>query len=490
MNCNKREDELISYVLDTLGQEDKETIEIHFTSCRQCQRRLEKLRKARSLLKECEPSIPLYNSKQFRQKILADLRAQQLIEETISKKSLSAIIANKKKKVASNILKISQDVIGRMVSNRSIIGAVMTVLVVISIVLGVNFINKSIAPDVAWGELVEKIESIDFYTFKSQIYIMDIHEPFFTKKTTKYYISKDGFRRDCHYPFMVYDIITYTSWSDKTNTIVLPGIKKYTRTLLTDERINRLDFLDDPRLFIKLLMSFNYTKLGNKIIDGKEAQGIEINIPKFGKMGFESCLVRIWVGIDTNLPIFLEIEATSGHGMVETKIVIDTFEWNGEYDSSLFEPNLSGYSLMAEVESMPMNEESTIKALRRFSQVADGKYPSRLSQTHNLIHNLYYKLSKERMGKGFPFWEEEGFDWEGYISLHSHLITAGMFYGKLFNNDKEVAYYGEKVAADDLDLPLMRWKIADDKYRVIFGDLRIEDVSSEQLAELESALNK
>ena len=146
--------------------------------------------------------------------------------------------------------------------------------------------------------------------------------------------------------------------------------------------------------------------------------------------------------------------------------------------------------LVAEVEIMPMNEESTIKALRRFSQVADGKYPRRLSQTNNLINSLYYKLFKERMGKGFLFWEEDGFDWEGYISLHSQLITAGMFYAELFNTDKEVAYYGEKVTADDLDLPLMRWKIADDKYIVISGDLSIEDVSSEQLAELESALNK
>jgi len=32
----------------------------------------------------------------------------------------------------------------------------------------------------------------------------------------------------------------------------------------------------------------------------------------------------------------------------------------------------------------------------------------------------------------------------------------------------------------------MRWKISDDQYRVIFGDLTIENVSAEALAELES----
>jgi hypothetical protein len=32
---------------------------------------------------------------------------------------------------------------------------------------------------------------------------------------------------------------------------------------------------------------------------------------------------------------------------------------------------------------------------------------------------------------------------------------------------------------------LLRWKISDDQYRVIFGDLSTMDVTAEQLAELE-----
>jgi len=62
---------------------------------------------------------------------------------------------------------------------------------------------------------------------------------------------------------------------------------------------------------------------------------------------------------------------------------------------------------------------------------------------------------------------------------------ACLFYGKLVKEDKDVAYYGEKVTTQDIEKVLMRWKISDQKYRVIFGDLSTLDVSYEELVELE-----
>jgi hypothetical protein len=65
---------------------------------------------------------------------------------------------------------------------------------------------------------------------------------------------------------------------------------------------------------------------------------------------------------------------------------------------------------------------------------------------------------------------------------------ACMFYIKLVQEDKDPAYYGDRVTAADTDAVLMRWKISDDLYRVIFGDLTTENVTAEQLAELEAEL--
>ena len=47
-----------------------------------------------------------------------------------------------------------------------------------------------------------------------------------------------------------------------------------------------------------------------------------------------------------------------------------------------------------------------------------------------------------------------------------------------------------KLAYKDTGKVLLRWKVSDKEYRVIFGDLHAETVSPEKLAELEKALPK
>jgi hypothetical protein len=51
--------------------------------------------------------------------------------------------------------------------------------------------------------------------------------------------------------------------------------------------------------------------------------------------------------------------------------------------------------------------------------------------------------------------------------------------------EKEAVYYGDSVTADNPEAVLLRWKVSDDQYRVIFGDLSTSDVTTEELAELE-----
>ena len=65
--------------------------------------------------------------------------------------------------------------------------------------------------------------------------------------------------------------------------------------------------------------------------------------------------------------------------------------------------------------------------------------------------------------------------------------SLGMFYMMLEQGKKEPAYYGDTVTVQDAEKVLLRWKISDDQYRVIFGDLSTLDVSADELAELEKS---
>jgi thioredoxin-related protein len=61
-----------------------------------------------------------------------------------------------------------------------------------------------------------------------------------------------------------------------------------------------------------------------------------------------------------------------------------------------------------------------------------------------------------------------------------------LFFNRLVKEGKDVAYYGDTVLAGDVDAVLVRWKISDNEYRVVFGDLTTKDVSAEDLAQLEN----
>ena len=69
-----------------------------------------------------------------------------------------------------------------------------------------------------------------------------------------------------------------------------------------------------------------------------------------------------------------------------------------------------------------------------------------------------------------------------------HILYLRRFYGGL--RGKDTAYYGGIVTPKDADKVLLRWKVSDNEYRAIFGDLHTETVTTEKLTELEKDLQK
>jgi hypothetical protein len=93
MNCNKKEDQLLGYFLNTLNPAEREDLEIHLPSCQSCQRRLGELEKVRGLFRQWKSVIP---PPDLKQKVLDNIRAQKLIEEKTSQESLSKNVPTEK----------------------------------------------------------------------------------------------------------------------------------------------------------------------------------------------------------------------------------------------------------------------------------------------------------------------------------------------------------------------------------------------------------
>jgi hypothetical protein len=161
------------------------------------------------------------------------------------------------------------------------------------------------------------------------------------------------------------------------------------------------------------------------------------------------------------------------------------YQWDVLVEKSDFVPVIpDDYEAVFEGLKWPeMTEEAAIEGLKLVADLV-GRYPKQVS-----IVDLMQEVSPimfERIKKDQP-------EDMTAIELETKMMDAilpvypiGLFYMALIQDQKEPVYYGETVGPDDVEAVLLRWKISDEKYRVIFGDLSALDVTAEQLAELEN----
>jgi hypothetical protein len=76
----------------------------------------------------------------------------------------------------------------------------------------------------------------------------------------------------------------------------------------------------------------------------------------------------------------------------------------------------------------------------------------------------------------------------GIDARRSDVFTAKTRYEYLTQRVKDVVYYGDSIDPEDSNAVLIQWKLSDGKYRVVFGDLREETVSAEELIKLQARM--
>jgi hypothetical protein len=63
--------------------------------------------------------------------------------------------------------------------------------------------------------------------------------------------------------------------------------------------------------------------------------------------------------------------------------------------------------------------------------------------------------------------------------------SLAMFHTTLLQDEKDPVYYGDQVMPEDTDAVLMRWKLDNGKYKVIFCDLSTVEMDYEDLIKIE-----
>jgi len=338
---------------------------------------------------------------------------------------------------------------------------------------------------VALAEMLEKLARIQSYSF-TQDWTIEQEGGSTQVIQSKIYISEEsGMRSDT---MIGGGVIAHTYFPPQGRDMiqVLPTSKMYIKSRMSETQITEIRQRSDPRYWLAELEDYHTVDLGRKTEDGRDLIGVEIDDPAYLAFLFEQAKAQLWVDAETQLPVRLEIEATSANGGIKNHMLATDFDWHTPLALQIFEPNIpSDYTLKASVD-ISDTQANALRGLKAYATVTGGQYPSSLdlmTGVRELVMTMQFKRSldpdaEEPQDPAMPFTSDE----MGQIMTFRSTCT---FFGKLKKEQSEVAYYGEKIQADLPDMVLLRWLQSDGQFRVVFGDLHVEMLAPAVLEELE-----
>ena len=141
---------------------------------------------------------------------------------------------------------------------------------------------------------------------------------------------------------------------EKNGTILFPKSKKYLQAPLNEEFLRRLNQLT-PKGVVNWIQEGNYKQLPRRKIEGVTAEGFEVqNPPALNDLmeiqeswfPITNSLVRLWVDVETSLPVVVEMELMTGSGLFTgfRELKIETYaydlQWNAEIDPEIFQVDI------------------------------------------------------------------------------------------------------------------------------------------------------
>ncbi|OHB62458.1 MAG: hypothetical protein A2Y76_07010 [Planctomycetes bacterium RBG_13_60_9] len=366
---------------------------------------------------------------------------------------------------------------------------------------------------IALADVLARVEQVKAFRCKGSIQLADYSDPDkpyqwetqYTNLTSQEYGTKVSREQMDPNGGRISIGETYFLPQKKTSIQIDHPPKKYTRTELDDAGVQqaRQEFgrFNDPRGFLKEILACKYENLGQSTVNGVDVEGFGTTDPNCRGSGFWpknlEADIKIWVDVKTHLPVRYE---SFKSGLTETgnkmsmRLLMHDFQWDVPVDASEFEPPAvpDGYTVLVEKSLGVVNEQTVTASLKQCVELL-GKYPDSVSVA--LPGGLQVELDESDSPAATRLKEQlkelaEQERPNRLMDAATPMRRLFNFYIGLIEDRKDPAYYGKTVTPRDVDGVLMRWKVSDSEYRVIFGDLHTETVTADKLAELEKALPK
>ncbi len=485
MNEHDRINDLLSaYLLGELSQTQTEQVQLHLNNCQLCADELEQFESVLCLTDKVKRLSVGDTDCQS---------AQQILFNSISSESEKSERMCKMKRYGKFAIAAG---------------------VMLAVILGISFLPGENG-GVVWADVLSQVQQVQNIMYRISVtmggsYLEDLPKAAQITEMEMTVIMSDehGMKMET---FMGDKIAQqmYMLPSEKVMISVMPEAKKYMRIELDDEMVDKMQKESrDPRYMASQFMESEYVELGRDVIDGIEVEGIAVTDPAvFGGM-FEKIHLEFWADVATGWPVQMKMDVTvaMGEKTMEMQMVMYDYQIGIEIDPAEFVPEIGDdYTALPSMQMPKMDGSSAIEGLKKFTEMA-GRYPKNLNLI-NLMSEMgeiekeqgeQEREARKQARKNMTEEEKQAADLaaqktdneaaqvETMMQDMMPIMSVGQFYMKLVQEKRDPMYYGENVTPADSDLILLRWRLDDGKYRVIFGDLDQTDVSAEQLAEWEN----
>jgi len=228
--------------------------------------------------------------------------------------------------------------IGRIIMKSRITKLAAAAVIIIAVLIGIQMSGVSIdGASVAWCEVLEVMENIPTVVFDMTNVTTFGENKTMSTKSKVYDAGEYGNRIDM---YMNGELIMqkYMIPKEKLAYRIRPREKMYSRFELSDDQAAAEE--DFPRQWVKIILSEDYTELGRSNINGIEVECAEVENSEL--LGGDEGVVRLWVDVETNLPVRMELEGKMMEAGAKRpmKFVMDDFQWDVELDENIFEPNI------------------------------------------------------------------------------------------------------------------------------------------------------
>ncbi|MHC4500457.1 MAG: hypothetical protein ACYS21_15260, partial [Planctomycetota bacterium] len=213
-----------------------------------------------------------------------------------------------------------------------------------------------------------------------------------------------------------------------------------------------IELQDNPHFVVE--------ELGEQEVEGQVAVGFRAKHPRVE--------LTIWADPQTALPI--RIESQEG----QLFIICKNFQFDEEMDPNWFSMDApEGYTVReAELDLFGATEEDFIEGLRIWAEMlGEGQFPDDVSVEHYVKQ---VKLIEEKFDQS-----ELSDDEKVQIGLK---LSRYLLFTRFFKGEGKWYYAGKGIKLGDADTAIFWYRPKDSEtYRVIYGDLSVEDVAAEDL---------